>query len=120
MIRYNKLFALLAMQGMKKTDLLEVISAPTLAKLSKGDTIKTDIIDRLCNHLNCQPSDIMEVVNVCNCDDENIDEMYTISYIVDAERDIYATDTYARYKGDRNATMIASDNPFHYMERGGT
>ncbi|MBQ6996567.1 MAG: helix-turn-helix domain-containing protein [Lachnospiraceae bacterium] len=62
MIRYNRLFALLATRGMKKTDLLEIISAPTLAKLSKGETIKTDIIEKICLFLGCQPSDIMEIV----------------------------------------------------------
>ena len=47
---------------MKKTDLLDIISSPTLAKLSKGETIKTDVIDRICKKLNCQPADIMEYV----------------------------------------------------------
>lgn len=60
MIKYNKLFAILAIKGMKKTDLLEIITSPTLAKLSKGKTIQTDIIDRICEYLNCQPGDIME------------------------------------------------------------
>ena len=63
MIRYYRLFDLLNRRGMKKTDLLEVISAPTIAKLSKGDTIKTDTIDKICLFLKCQPSDIMEVLN---------------------------------------------------------
>lgn len=60
MIRYNKLFALLAIKGMKKTDLLQIISSPTLAKLTKGETIKTDIIDKICEFLKCQPGEIME------------------------------------------------------------
>ena len=62
MIRYNKLFALLAERGMKKTDLLKIISSPTLAKLSKGEVVKTDIIERICIFLGCQPSDIIEIV----------------------------------------------------------
>lgn len=62
MIKYNKLFALLAIKGMKKTDLLIIISAPTLAKLSKGETIKMDIVEKICLFLNCQPGDIMEVI----------------------------------------------------------
>lgn len=62
MIKYYKLFDLLTRRGMKKTDLLEVISAPTIAKLSKGDIIKTDTIDKICLYLECQPSDIMEVI----------------------------------------------------------
>lgn len=60
MMRYNKLFALLAQRGMKKTDLLEVISSPTLAKLSKGASVTTDVLCKICEYLDCQPSDIME------------------------------------------------------------
>lgn len=62
MIKYYKLFDLLNRKGMKKTDLLDIISSPTLAKLSKGEIIKTDIIDKICMKLDCQPSDIMEYV----------------------------------------------------------
>lgn len=62
MIKYYKLNDLLNRRGMKKTDLLDIISSPTLAKLSKGETIKTDVIDRICKKLNCQPEDIMEYV----------------------------------------------------------
>lgn len=64
MIRYSKLFTLLYSRGMKKTDLLEVISAPTLAKLSKGDVVKVDVIEKICVFLKCQPGDIMEYVDV--------------------------------------------------------
>lgn len=61
-IIYNKLFALLATKGLKKTDLLELakISSPTLAKLSKGETVTTEVISKICFALNCQPGDIME------------------------------------------------------------
>lgn len=60
MLKYYKLFDLLNRRGMKKTDLLQIISSPTLAKLSKGETIKTDVICKICDFLNCQPSDIVE------------------------------------------------------------
>lgn len=64
MIRYNKLFALLALRGYKKTDLIKLadISSPTLAKLSRGDNITTDVISKICAALTCQPGDIMEWV----------------------------------------------------------
>lgn len=62
MIKYNKLFALLALRGMKKTDLLEAITSPTLAKLSKGAVVNMDSIDKLCKFLDCQPGDIMEYI----------------------------------------------------------
>ena len=63
-IRYFKLFDLLARRGMKKTDLIHVagISSPTLAKLSKGEVVTTEIITKICASLNCQPGDIMEYV----------------------------------------------------------
>ena len=47
---------------MKKTDLLEIISGPTLAKLSNGKTVTTDIICKICSFLELQPGDIMEFV----------------------------------------------------------
>lgn len=61
-IRYYKLFDLLQRRGLKKTDLLSLagISSPTLAKLSKGDTVTTEVIGKICNALDCQPADIME------------------------------------------------------------
>ena len=67
-IKYYKLFDLLARRGMKKTDLMQIadISSPTLAKLSKGETITTEIIMRICAALNCQPGDIMEYVEEKN------------------------------------------------------
>lgn len=63
-IMYFKLFDLLNRQDKKKTDLIKLagISSPTLAKLSKGDSVTTDIINRICAALNCQPADIMEYV----------------------------------------------------------
>lgn len=63
MIIYNKLFALLAMRGMKKTDLRPVITSSTLAKLGKNESITTDTVDRICMFLECQPGDIMQVVS---------------------------------------------------------
>ena len=61
-MKYYKLFDLLTRKGMKKTDLLnkKVISSPTLAKLSKGETVTTEILSNICEALNCQPGDIME------------------------------------------------------------
>lgn len=51
------------MRGMKRTDLLKpngVLTSPTLAKLGKNENISIDIIDKLCEFLDCQPGDIME------------------------------------------------------------
>ena len=62
MMRYYKLFDLLSRRDMKKTDLLEVISAPTLAKLSKGESVTTDVLCKICAFLDCPPGDIMEYI----------------------------------------------------------
>ena len=62
MMKYYKLFDILARRGMKKTDLLQYISSPTLAKLSKGESVTTDILCKLCAALDVQPGDIMEYV----------------------------------------------------------
>lgn len=63
-IRYFKLFDLLSRRDLKKTDLLQIagISSPTLAKLSKGETVTTEIIVKICAALDCQPGDIMEYI----------------------------------------------------------
>ena len=68
-IGYKKLFRLLLDRNMKKTDLLGTISAPTLAKLTKGETVRTDVIYKICMRLQVQPGDIMGIV------DENGDDI---------------------------------------------
>ena len=62
MIKYYKLFILLDKRGMKRTELLKVISSVTLAKLGKGESVTTDIICKICHFLDCQPGDIMEYI----------------------------------------------------------
>jgi len=64
-IRYYRLFDVLQRRGLKKTDLIELarISSPTLAKLSKGETVTTEVIERICKALNVQPGDIMEYID---------------------------------------------------------
>ena len=65
-IKYYKLFDLLQRRDMKKTDLLTLakISTPTLAKLSKGETVTTEVIEKICVALEVQPGDIMELAPV--------------------------------------------------------
>lgn len=60
---YNKLWKLLIDKGMSKS-LLRVktdISSATLAKLSKNDIVSMEIIFRICEVLNCNIGDIMDV-----------------------------------------------------------
>lgn len=62
MIKYYKLFDLLNRKGMKKTDLLKIISSKTLAKISKGESLSGEVIEKICNFMHCQPGDIMEFI----------------------------------------------------------
>lgn len=63
-IRFYKLFDMLARRGYKRTDLMEEVglSSKTIAKLSKGESVTTDTILRICERFNVQPGDIMEYV----------------------------------------------------------
>lgn len=68
MIRYYKLFDLLNRRNMKLSDLRNILSSSTVAKLRKGEYISGEVIEKICIYLGCQPGDIMEVVEI----DENI------------------------------------------------
>lgn len=63
-IRYYKLFDLLARQGFTKSDLKKEVglSSTTVTKLSKGESVTTDTILRICERFDVQPGDIMEYV----------------------------------------------------------
>jgi DNA-binding Xre family transcriptional regulator len=63
-ISYEPLFHTLISKGLKKTDLktLAGLSTSAIAKFAKGEPVSLEIIERLCNALDCQPDDIFEVV----------------------------------------------------------
>lgn len=62
MIRYYKLFDMLNRMEMKKSDLRVILSPKTVAKLSKGEYISGEAIEKICKFLKCQPGDIMEYI----------------------------------------------------------
>lgn len=68
-ISYNKLWKLLIDKGMKKGELQKraQISASSIAKLGKNENVNTDILIKICTALECELSDIMELVP-CNQD----------------------------------------------------
>ena len=68
-ISYNKLWKLLIDKGMKKGELQKraQISASSIAKLGKNENVNTDILIKICIALDCELSDIMELVP-CNRD----------------------------------------------------
>jgi DNA-binding Xre family transcriptional regulator len=63
-ISYIKLWKLLLDKGMKKTDLIPAanISTSTLARLSKNETVRMDVMTRICKALDCNIGDIMDVL----------------------------------------------------------
>jgi len=65
-VSYKKLWKLLIDHDMKKKDLAEKasISSYTIAKMTKGENVTTDILVRICKTLNCNIEDIMEIVNI--------------------------------------------------------
>lgn len=66
MISYKKLWKLLIDKDMKKKDLREAanLSPSLIAKLGRNENITTDVLMRICHALNCDISDIMEIVSV--------------------------------------------------------
>ena len=61
---YKKLWKLLIDRDMKKKDLraLTGLSSSTIAKMTKNETVSTDVLVKICGVLGCDVGDIMEVV----------------------------------------------------------
>ena len=61
---YKKLWKLLIDRDMNKKMLAEAsnISMSSLTKLVKGESVNVEILIKICNALNCEMGDIMELV----------------------------------------------------------
>ncbi|MBQ7798074.1 MAG: helix-turn-helix transcriptional regulator [Clostridia bacterium] len=64
-VSYNKLWKLLIDRRLTKTQLRvdAEFSTSTLAKLTKNQTVSLNVIVKICELLQCDISDVMEVVN---------------------------------------------------------
>lgn len=62
MVSYKKLWKLLIDKGLNKKKLMEMtgLSSSSMAKLSKGSNVTTDMLCKICEALNCDFKDIME------------------------------------------------------------
>ena len=62
-ISYNKLWKLLIDHNMNKSDLGKAakMSPNTIAKLGKNESVSLDILVRICEVLDCDIGDIVEV-----------------------------------------------------------
>lgn len=63
-VSYKKLWHLLIERDMLKKDLREAsgISPASMAKLSKGENVNTDTLAKICSAMNCDVSEIMEML----------------------------------------------------------
>ena len=63
-ISYNLLWKKLIDLGLSKTDMMRraKISTNVLARLSKGESVSMDSIEKICKVLNCNIGDVMEFV----------------------------------------------------------
>lgn len=63
-LSYKKLWVKLVEQDLKKTEFAKQagISSASLAKLGKGANVTTDVLLKICEALDCDIADIVEVV----------------------------------------------------------
>lgn len=64
-ISYKKLWKMLIDRDMMKKDLAEKagVSNASIAKLGRNENVNTDILLKICVALNCEISDILEIVS---------------------------------------------------------
>jgi len=72
---YNKLWKLLIDKKMNKRDLQHAagVSTTVIAKLTKGRSVTTDVLLKICKALDCDFADIMEVDRSITNTDETED-----------------------------------------------
>jgi len=63
-IQYNKLWKILIDKNMKKVDLRDAaeISSNTIAKLSKNEPVRMDVLIKIAITLDCKVEDLFETV----------------------------------------------------------
>ena len=72
-ISYKKLWKLLIDKDMLKKDLAQKaqISPTSIAKLSKNENVNTEILQKICNALECDVCDMEMVESNSNTEGEN-------------------------------------------------
>ena len=60
-VSYNGLWKLLIDKNMKKVDLINTlgISSSTVAKMAKGENVSMNIMEKICDELDCDFGDII-------------------------------------------------------------
>ena len=64
-VSYKKLWVLLAEKEISKADLRKMtdIAPSTMTKLNKNEFVALSILIKICEKLNCDIGDIMEIIN---------------------------------------------------------
>lgn len=64
MVSYNKLWKLLIDKQLNKKQLMKItgISSSSIAKMTKGENVTTDVLCKICEVLVCDFKDIMEYI----------------------------------------------------------
>lgn len=64
MVSYNKLWQLLIDKGLNKKELIKLsgVSSSSIAKMTKGQNVTTDVLCKICEVLDCDFKDIMEYI----------------------------------------------------------
>lgn len=64
MLSYEPLWHTLLNKKMKRLELCQAanISTATLAKLGKNENITTDMLNKICNALNCRIDEVVEFI----------------------------------------------------------
>lgn len=60
-VSYNGLWKLLIDKGLKKSDLVERVglSSSTVAKMGKGEKVSMEVLEKICEYLDCNIGDVM-------------------------------------------------------------
>ena len=76
-VSYKKLWKLLIDKDLNKKSLAKIanVSSSTLTKLSKGESVNSEILVRICSALKCELWDIMELLPNGETDENNKNEI---------------------------------------------
>lgn len=63
-VSYKKLWKLIIDKDLKKSDVRKLanVSASTFSKMSKNEYVALEVLERICNVLECDIGDVVEVV----------------------------------------------------------
>ena len=71
---YARLWKLLIDKGMNKSQLRDAagISTNAVAKFGRNETVSLETLEKVCNALDCDIEDVIELVKDCRgCEDDN-------------------------------------------------